>query len=160
MQVVQRCAGVQQLESSQVETDHPDWLANARVPVLVGGYIGFLVAYCVGLYTIFHVAQAYKKLELKVSHELCYTSLEVRIMTSKSRSLASPSRTHLGYCLATSKDLGRLLRTSAASMYQLLYEEELQVPVQEGRWQRHTISHELIVCRVCVYDVRVGCMCS
>lgn len=57
---------MQQLEAAQVEYEHPEWLANARAPVLAGGYIGFLVAYCVGLYTIFHVARAYKKLELKV----------------------------------------------------------------------------------------------
>ena len=63
---MQRCADVQQLESSQAEFDHPDWLANAKHPILVGGHIGFLVAYCLGLYTIFHVARAYKKLELKV----------------------------------------------------------------------------------------------
>ena len=74
VQVAQRCAGVQQLEASQVEHKHPDWLASARAPVLVGGYIGFPVAYCVGLYTIFHVAKAYKKLDLKVRRRplLCF----------------------------------------------------------------------------------------
>jgi hypothetical protein len=66
LQVVRRCAEAEQLAGSQTEYDHPDWLANARVPVLLGGYIGFILAYFLSLYTIFHVAKAYKKLELKV----------------------------------------------------------------------------------------------
>lgn len=69
MQATRKCSEVAQLESGnlQVERHHPPWLENARIPVLVGGNIGFVVAYFVGLYTIFHVAQAYKKLDLKVS---------------------------------------------------------------------------------------------
>jgi hypothetical protein len=51
----------------RVESEHPPWLANAKVPVLVGGNIGFTVAYFIALYTIYHVAKAYKKLELKVN---------------------------------------------------------------------------------------------
>lgn len=66
LQVVERCGAVDQLATSQAEYDHPSWLANAQTPVLVGGYIGFLLAYILALYTIFHVARAYKKLELKV----------------------------------------------------------------------------------------------
>jgi hypothetical protein len=66
MQAAQRCAEVQRLEAAQTEQDTPDWVANARVPVLVGAYVGFIAAYFLGLFTIFHVARAYKKLELKV----------------------------------------------------------------------------------------------
>ena len=42
--------------------------------MLVGGHVGFLVAYCLGLYTIFNVAKAYKKLELKVCVPCCLPS--------------------------------------------------------------------------------------
>jgi hypothetical protein len=49
-----------------VEHDRPAWLENARIPVLVGGHVGFIAAYVIGLFTIFHVARAYKKLEIKV----------------------------------------------------------------------------------------------
>lgn len=42
-----------------------------QVPVLVGGHVGFLLAYVLGLYTIFNVAKAYKKLELKVCMLCC-----------------------------------------------------------------------------------------
>jgi hypothetical protein len=66
MQAAQRCAEVQRLEAAQTAQDTPDWVANARVPVLVGAYVGFIAAYFLGLFTIFHVARAYKKLELKV----------------------------------------------------------------------------------------------
>ena len=45
----------------------PAWISQGRVPVLVGGHLAFIVSYFLGLYTIFHVAKAYKKLELKVS---------------------------------------------------------------------------------------------
>lgn len=79
VQATKKCAEVTQLQSGslQVERKRPPWLANARVPVLVGGNIGFTVAYFIGLYTIFHVAQAYKKLELKVClicHQSPYVS--------------------------------------------------------------------------------------
>ena len=70
--MLKRCADVQLLESSQAEFDHPDWLANAKHPVSIGGHIGFVVAYCLVLYTIFHVARAHKKLEFKVCGPLQY----------------------------------------------------------------------------------------
>ena len=60
MQVADSCEAVQ--ESDQT----PEWIANGRIPVLVGGHFAFIVSYILGLYTIFHVAKAYKKLELKV----------------------------------------------------------------------------------------------
>lgn len=64
----QRCAAVALLQGSELhgQRQHPPWLANARIPVLIGGHIGFVSAYFIGLFTIFHVAAAYKKLELKV----------------------------------------------------------------------------------------------
>ena len=61
-----KCDLVQQLNATQTSTDQLDWVVNSRVPVLIGGHVGFLLAYFLGLYTIFHVARAYKKLELKV----------------------------------------------------------------------------------------------
>jgi hypothetical protein len=66
VQVLQRCAEVQALEAAQVEHDRPAWLEKGRIPVLVGGHVGFIAAYVIGLFTIFHVARAYKKLEIKV----------------------------------------------------------------------------------------------
>ena len=66
MQVGANCDLVQQLNATQSSTDRLAWVGNSRMPVLIGGHVGFIVAYCLGLYTIFHVARAYKKLELKV----------------------------------------------------------------------------------------------
>ena len=76
MQLESQCQAVGALENAQgcgddptIECDttrHPQWLEDARWPVLIGGYIGFIVAYCVGLYTIFNVAKSYKKLQMKV----------------------------------------------------------------------------------------------
>jgi hypothetical protein len=66
LQIEANCAAVQQLNSTQSDTGQPDWVTMARTPILVGGYLGFIVGYVLSLYTIFHVARAYKKLELKV----------------------------------------------------------------------------------------------
>ena len=66
MQIAGSCEAVQLLDSAQGEPSNPEWMSNATAPILIGGHIGFVVAYCLGLYTIFHVARAYKKLELKV----------------------------------------------------------------------------------------------
>jgi hypothetical protein len=67
VQLVQQCAALTQLEQAQsAQRRHPPWLAEARMPVLVGGHIGFTLAYFIGIFTIYYVTKAYKKLELKV----------------------------------------------------------------------------------------------
>ena len=60
MQVAGSCEALQQGNAT------PKWITNGRTPVLVGGHFAFIISYFLGLYTIFHVARAYKKLELKV----------------------------------------------------------------------------------------------
>lgn len=67
MQIQESCRKIGSLTESQVaRTSKTKWLDHSKVPVLVGGHIGFLVAYCIGLYTIYYVARSYKRLELKV----------------------------------------------------------------------------------------------
>jgi hypothetical protein len=66
LQIEANCEAVQLLNSTQSDIGHPEWVTKARTPVLVGGYLGIIVGYVLSLYTIFHVARAYKKLEMKV----------------------------------------------------------------------------------------------
>jgi hypothetical protein len=63
---VQIAAACGYLSALQSDIQQPKWIANSKIPVLVGGYVGFPMAYLLGLFTIFRVAKAYKKLELKV----------------------------------------------------------------------------------------------
>lgn len=49
----------------------PEWLENSRVPLLIGGEVGFSLAYLLGLYTIMHVAAAYKRFSRQVRETAC-----------------------------------------------------------------------------------------
>jgi hypothetical protein len=83
VKVVENCAAVEKLTKDQVTTrEHPEWLNKSRVPVLIGGYIAFAVAYCLGLYTVWHMARAYKRLEvqarsLSLAQETCNCALQI-----------------------------------------------------------------------------------
>ena len=72
MQAVDKCQRLHALTGGAVDDLHPEWLSRAHVPIMVGGHIGFSVAYLVGLYTIFYVARSYKRLELKVRGHLSH----------------------------------------------------------------------------------------
>lgn len=67
LQVLEACQASLQLQGAQqAQRRHPAWLAKAERPVLLGGSGAVVCAYCIIMYTIYHVARAYKKLELKV----------------------------------------------------------------------------------------------
>lgn len=66
VQTVAACRTARTLFGAQQEEPHPEWLRDSRTPVLVGGFAAVIIAYCISMYTIYHVARAYKKLELKV----------------------------------------------------------------------------------------------
>jgi hypothetical protein len=63
VQIAQACGYLNALQSHR---EQPKWIANSKLPVLIGGHVGFAMAYLLGLFTIFRVAKAYKNLELKV----------------------------------------------------------------------------------------------
>lgn len=46
--------------------ENPQWVLDAETPVKVGGKVGFLLAYLLGIYTILHIARAYKRFILSV----------------------------------------------------------------------------------------------
>eukprot|EP00892_Ulva_mutabilis_P002674 jgi/Ulvmu1/12407/UM009_0056.1 len=65
-EVLAACETASGLEALQDEQPHPQWLADARSPVLIGGFAAIIAAYCISMYTIYHVARAYKGLELRL----------------------------------------------------------------------------------------------
>lgn len=67
LQVLEACRAERQLQDvQQAQRQHPSWLAEAEGPVVFGGGAAVVCAYAISMYTIYHVARAYKKLELKV----------------------------------------------------------------------------------------------
>lgn len=68
MQVQQPdCLAASAIQSIFGEAENPQWLLDSHDPIRIGGYLGFILAYVLGLYTILHVAGAYKRFVLKVS---------------------------------------------------------------------------------------------
>eukprot|EP00892_Ulva_mutabilis_P009433 jgi/Ulvmu1/6862/UM031_0067.1 len=66
-EVLERCQTERQLQGAQqAQRRHPRWLAEGETPVLLGGAAAVVAAYCISMYTIYHVARAYKRLELKL----------------------------------------------------------------------------------------------
>eukprot|EP00892_Ulva_mutabilis_P009432 jgi/Ulvmu1/6861/UM031_0066.1 len=65
-EVLAACRTARALQAAQGEQQHPRWLADAREPVLIGGFAAVISAYCISMYTIYHVARAYKHLEVRL----------------------------------------------------------------------------------------------
>lgn len=66
VQVLTACQTASLLQLAQDSQAHPRWLADAETPVLIGGFAAVIMAYCISMYTVYHVAKAYKRLELRV----------------------------------------------------------------------------------------------
>lgn len=66
VQVLAGCQTAAMLQAAQDDSGHPRWLARAETPVLIGGFAAVVTAYAISMYTIYHVAKAYKKLEIRV----------------------------------------------------------------------------------------------
>jgi hypothetical protein len=65
-QVLAQCQAATMLSDVISEGATPRWLTEARLPVIIGGRLAFTAAFLLGLYTIFHVAAAYKRFNKRV----------------------------------------------------------------------------------------------
>jgi hypothetical protein len=65
-QVLAQCQAASVLSDVIGGGTTPRWLTEARLPVIICGRIAFTAAFLLGLYTIFHVAQAYKHFKKRV----------------------------------------------------------------------------------------------
>jgi hypothetical protein len=72
-----RCCGMQALQAECIaasaiqsvfgRSENPRWVLESYDPIRIGGTLGFVLAYILGLYTLLHVAGAYKRFAKEVS---------------------------------------------------------------------------------------------
>jgi hypothetical protein len=60
------CATAESVQALFGLDRNPKWLEESYTPILIGGNVGFFLAYLLGIYTILHVATAYKSFFKKV----------------------------------------------------------------------------------------------
>jgi hypothetical protein len=68
MQALQpECIAASAIQSVFGGPTNPQWVLEAYDPIRIGGNLGFALAYLLGIYTILHVASAYKRFVKQVS---------------------------------------------------------------------------------------------